>query len=179
MLHHPVYREHFAQNLRSEIPRVPLGKDFHNCSKIGRQLKELHVTYESADIYDLEWRESPTEPLSYRVNEPMALDKQRGTIRINSSLTLAGIPAEAFDYVLGTRSALEWVVDQYHCETDAQTGITSDPNDPADEQFIVRLIGRVTTVSRSTVDLVNQLPSTIEFFGLRAAAERDPIQVSS
>jgi SRSO17 transposase len=49
--------------------------------------------------------------------------------------------------VLGTRSALEWVVDQYHCETDLHTGVTSDPNDPADEQFIVRLIGRVTTVS--------------------------------
>jgi len=156
-----------------------LVKDFHSCSKIGRQLKELHVTYESADIYDLEWKESPTEPLSYRVSEPMVLDKEHGTIRINSSLTLAGIPAKAFDYVLGTRSALEWVVDQFHCETDARTEITSDPNDADDEQFIVRLIGRVTTVSLCTVDLVKQLPSSIEFFGLGTADERDAIQVSS
>ena len=179
MLHHPLYREHFAQNLRNEIPRVPLVKDFHNCSNIGRQLKELHLNYESADLYDLEWRESPIEPLSYRVSEPMVLDKDRGTIRINSSLTLAGIPAEAFDYVLGTRSALEWVVDQYHCERDAQTEITSDPNDPADEQFIIRLIRRVTTVSLSTVNLVKQLPPTIEFFGFNTAEERERLQVSS
>ncbi len=79
-------------------------------------------------------------------------------------MTLAGIPSEAFDYVLGTRSALEWVVDQYHCETDPQTEITSDPNDPADEEFIIRLIQRVTTVSLSTVNLVKQLPLRVEFF---------------
>ncbi len=64
----------------------------------------------------------------------MVLDKEHGTIRSNSSLTLAGIPAEAFQYVLGTRTALEWVVDKYHCEIDRLTGATSDPNHQADDQ---------------------------------------------
>ena len=100
----------------------------------------------------------------------MALDKEQGTIKVNSSLTLAGIPVEVFDYVLGTRSALEWVVDQYVCETDPHTGITSDPNDPADEQFIVRLIERVTAVSLSTVKLLKELPASIEFTGLDSAS---------
>lgn len=130
MLHHPLYREHFAQNLRNKIPRVPLVKDFRKCSDIGHRLKDLHLSYETAAPHALEWRESATEPLSYRVTGSMVLNKEQGTIRVNSSLTLAGIPAETFDYVLGTRSALEWVVDQYHCETDPHTGITSDPNDP-------------------------------------------------
>lgn len=169
MLHHPLYREYFAQNLRNEIPRAPLAQEFYKCANIGRQLKELHLTYETAGLYELEWKENPTEALSYRVNEPMVLDKDHGAIKVNSSLTLTGIPAEAFEYVLGTRSALEWVVDQYHCETDPHTGITSDPNDPTEEEFIVRLIQRVTTVSLSTVKLVRQLPPSIEFAGFGSA----------
>jgi Type ISP C-terminal specificity domain len=51
--------------------------------------------------------------------------EEHGTIEVNSSLTLAGIPAEAFQYVLGTRSALEWVVDQYGYESDPEAGIVS------------------------------------------------------
>lgn len=98
----------------------------------------------------------------------MVLGEEQGTIKVNGSLTLAGIPKEAFGYVLGTRSALTWVVDQYHIENDPHTGITSDPNDSADEQFIIRLIERVTTVSLSTVRLVKQLPASIEFVGFES-----------
>jgi predicted helicase len=173
MLQHPRYRDHFAQNLRNEIPRVPLATDFRKCSDIGSQLKVLHLTYEQAEPHELEWKENPAGPLSYRVSEPMVLDKEQGTIKVNSSLTLAGIPAGAFDYVLGTRSALEWIVDQYRCESDPHTGVVSDPNDPADHQFIVRLIERVTAVSLSTVELLKTLPPIIEFVGFISAKEID------
>ena len=37
---------------------------------------------------------------------------------MNDSLTLAGIPPEVFDYRLGNRSALEWVIDQYQVSED-------------------------------------------------------------
>ena len=167
MLHHPSYRQHFALNLRTEIPRLPLTKDFRQCCEIGRQLKKLHLTYEQADPCPLEWRENSSEPLSYRVTDRMLLDKDARTIRINSSLTLAEIPSEAFQYVLGTRSALEWVVDQYRCDTDPETEFTSDPNDPADEQLIVRLIERVTAVSVSTVKLLKELSSEIELVAFK------------
>jgi predicted helicase len=158
MLHHPLYRERFAQNLQQEIPSVPLARDFRRYCEIGRRLKDLHLTYEQAEPHELEWKEKAGEPLSYRVNDRMRLDKERGTIEINSSLALSGIPAGAFDYVLGTRSALEWIVDQYRCDRDAETGVVSDPNDPADEQFIVRLIERITAVSLATVELIRSLP---------------------
>ena len=39
---------------------------------------------------------------------------------VNESLTLAGIPPEAYEYRLGNRSALEWVADQYRVKTDAR-----------------------------------------------------------
>ncbi len=60
-------------------------------------------------------------------------------------------------YRLGNRSALEWVIDQYQVSTDTRSGITSDPNRVDDPEYIVRLVGRVVTVSVVTVGLVEEL----------------------
>ena len=66
---------------------------------------------------------------------------------------------EAFDYRLGTRSAVEWVVDQYRVKTDKRSGIVNDPNRTDEPQYIVDLIGRVINVSLKTVEIVKNLPS--------------------
>ena len=83
-------------------------------------------------------------------------------LKVNESLMLTGIPAECFEYRLGNRSALDWVIDQYQVSTDKRSGITSDPNRDDDEEYIVRLVGRVVTVSVETVKLVQALPAVIE-----------------
>jgi predicted helicase len=163
MLHHPLYRERFAENLQKEIPRLALAKDFRLCASIGGRLINVHVGYETAMRFDLEWIEHPAEPLSCLVTGRMRLNEDAGTIEVNNSLTVAGIPAEAFNYVLGTRSALEWLVDQYRFEKDDDGNVTSDPNDPANEHFIVELIERVTTVSIDTLALVRELPPDLDF----------------
>jgi len=75
----------------------------------------------------------------------------------NDFLTLSGIPPEVFEYRLGNRSALEWIIDQYQVSTDKRGGITNDPNRAGDPQYIVRLIGQVLTVSLETVKLVISL----------------------
>jgi predicted helicase len=62
-----------------------------------------------------------------------------------------------FEYRLGYRSALEWIIDQYQVSTDKRSGITNDPNRADDPQYIVRLIGQVTTVSIETAKLVRSL----------------------
>jgi predicted helicase len=74
-------------------------------------------------------------------------------------LTLAGIPPVVFDYRLGNRSALDWVIDQYQTSTDKRSGITSDPNNPDDPEYIVRLVGQVVRVSVETVKIVTALPA--------------------
>jgi len=78
-------------------------------------------------------------PLSYRVDGKMRLSKDKRSLKVNESLTLAGIPPETFQYRLGNRSALEWVIDQY--QVTEHNGIRSDPNRADDEQYIVRLVG--------------------------------------
>ena len=89
--------------------------------------------------------------MDYRVEKMRPLKRvqsEDGDYRIfdalqyNDTLTLRGIPAEAFRYRLGTRSALEWVVDQYRVKTDKRSGIVSDPNAwSEDPQYIVNLDG--------------------------------------
>ena len=97
-------------------------------------------------------------PLSYEV-EKMKLTKDKTAVIVNASLTLAGVPPEVFDYRLGNRSALDWVIDQYRVTEDALSGIRSDPNRAGDPEYIVRLIGQVVRVSVETVKIVNGLPA--------------------
>lgn len=89
----------------------------------------------------------------------MRLSKDKGKVVVNKSLALAGIPGEAYEYRLGNRSALEWVIDQYQVSTDKRSGIVSDPNRDEDPQYIVRLVGQVVRVSVETVKVVKGLPA--------------------
>ena len=158
VLHHPDYRETYQANLKRELPRVPLVSDFWSYVKTGRRLGEIHVSYEAQPEYQLDLIEKPGVPLNWHV-EKMKLSKDKTQIRYNDFLTLAGIPPETFDYRLGNRSALAWVVDQYQVKTDKRSSITNDPNRPDDPQHIVKLICKVITVSLETVKLVKGLPA--------------------
>ena len=157
VMHHPDYRETYQANLKRELPRIPFLPDFWSFVKTGRRLAEIHVSYEDQPEYHLDFIETPGMILDWRV-EKMRLTKDKTCIRYNDFLTLAGIPSEAFDYRLGNRSALAWIIDQYQVKTDKRSGITNDPNRPDDPQYIVKLIGKVITVSLETVKLVKGLP---------------------
>jgi predicted helicase len=115
------------------------------------------VEYEKQKEYPLERIEKPGEKLNFRV-EKMRLSKDKATLVYNDFLTLTGIPKETYEYRLGNRSALEWVIDQYQVSTDKRSGITNDPNREDDPEYILRLIGQVITVSLETVKIVNALP---------------------
>ena len=159
LLHHPGYREKFADNLKRELPRIPFAPDFRAFADAGRRLAALHLDYEKLEPWELEFQETPGMPLSYRVEDKMRLSRDKARLTVNPSLALAGIPAEAFEYRLGNRSAVEWVVDQYQVSTDKRSGITSDPNRDDDPQYIVRLVGQVVRVSVETVKIVRALPA--------------------
>lgn len=75
------------------------------------------------------------------------------------NLTIDGILPQVFDYRLGTRSALEWMIDQYRVKTDKRSDIVNDPNRTNDPQDIVKLISKVITVSLEPLDIVENLPA--------------------
>ena len=91
-------------------------------------------------------------------------DKSR--IVYNEKLTIAGIPAEAYEYVVNGKSAIEWLMERYAVSTDKASGIANDPNDYAaehgDPAYIFNLVLRIITVSLETVKIVKALPK-LEF----------------
>jgi len=157
LLHHPGYRERYQANLKRELPRIPFAPDFRAFSAAGARLARVHVGYEEQPEYPLAQVETPDMPLDWRV-EKMRLSKNKTQLRYNSFLTLDGIPSEVFNYRLGNRSALEWIIDQYRVKTDKSSGIVKDPNRADDPQYILRLIGKVISVSLETVEIVGRLP---------------------
>ena len=159
ILHHPDYREKFAANLKRDLPHIPFVNDFWEFAKAGARLADIHVNYESQSEYDkLKLVPNPDVPLNWCV-EKMKLSKDKTSLVYNTFLTITDIPIKTFDYRLGTRSALEWVIDQYRVKTDTRTKIVNDPNRIDDPQYIVKLIGKVIRVSLETVDIVNELPA--------------------
>ncbi len=167
LLHHPTYREKYEMNLKRDLPHIPtplapldrgVAADFWSFSKAGAALADLHVNYESVPKYDkLRKVETPGMQVNWDV-EKMKLSKDKTQLKYNDFLTLDGIPAEVYNYRLGTRSALEWIVDQYRVKTDKRSGIVNDPNRADAPQYIVDLIARVITVSLKTVKIVESLP---------------------
>lgn len=156
LLHHPIYRERYQVNLKRDLPHISLALAFWEFVEMGKRLAHIHVHYEDQPQYPLDMIETPDMPLDWRV-EQMKFSKDKTQIKYNDFLTLAGIPAEAFQYRLGNRSALEWVVDQYRVKPDKKSGIVNDPNRADAERYIVDLIGKVVGVSLETVRIVEKL----------------------
>ena len=158
LLHHPDYREKYQMNLKRDLPHIPFAEDFWGFANAGAALADLHVNYESAPKYDqLRQHETPEVPINWNV-EKMKFSKDKTQLIYNDFLTLDGIPAAVYDYRLGTRSALEWVVDQYRVKVDRRSGIENNPNRETEPRYIVDLIKRVITVSLKTVEIVENLP---------------------
>ena len=172
ILHSPDYRERYADDLARLLPRIPevtTAEAFDSFSKAGQQLLELHIGYEAAEPYPLEERlqsGAPDEPERYRVQKMRwggpTRTPDRSVIVCNDWIRLASIPDEAHEYVVGPRSALEWLLDRYRVTTDKDSGIVNDPNDWGAEigepRYIIDLVKRVTTVSVETMAIVKALP---------------------
>ena len=167
VLHDPVYRHDYAVDLLREFPSLPLYRDFHHWAKMGWQLLDLHIGFESAEPYPLERIEklpaasgSPSTGSGRAVKTILRADKERGTITLDDATTLTGVPAAAWQYRLGNRSALEWVLDQYKERKPRDPTIAARFNTYkfADHKGkVIDLLQRVCTVSVATMEIVDSM----------------------
>jgi predicted helicase len=163
VLHDPVYREKYAQNLKREFPRIPFCPNFWQWAEWGRGLMDLHIGYEAVEPYALKRTDMPDEKARAAGQAPKAMlkaDKDAGRIQLDSETTLSGIPPEAWDYKLGNRSALEWVLDQYKEKKPKDPTIREkfDNYHFADyKEKVIDLLMRVTTVSVHTVEITQKM----------------------
>lgn len=178
LLHSPDYRQTYAADLKKMLPRIPLVTDPTAYIDAGRHLSELHLGYETVTPYPLDGLDvdGPAGDAAYdhfrvmkmafaKTRDPQTkkLVADRSRIVYNSRITLGGIPEEAYRYMLGSRSAVEWIIDRYQVKTDRASGIVNDPNDwsreVGDPRYILDLLARIVTVSLETMAIVDTLPA--------------------
>lgn len=168
ILHSPDYRERYADNLSKELPRIPAVKkatDFWAFSKAGRALADLHLNYETVELYPLTIEaKGMLTNVDYRVERMKFAQKgDKTTVIYNQRITLKGIPEAAWDYVVNGKAALDWVMERQAVRTDKASGIVNDANDWANEtmgnpKYPLELFQRVVTVSLETQKIVKALP---------------------
>jgi predicted helicase len=186
LLHSPEYRETYAADLKKLLPRIPLVEDPWPYVEAGRALSELHLGYESVTPYPLDGLDVAPEGFEARKLAPQPSDfdffrvqkmafakvrdpetkklvADRTKVLYNSHIELSGIPEAAYRYQLGSRSAVEWILDRYQVKTDKASGIVNDPNDwskeVGDPRYIIDLLARIVTVSLETMEIVDSLPA--------------------
>jgi predicted helicase len=181
LLHSPKYRETYAADLKKMLPRIPLVRVGRPFMDAGRRLSELHLGYESVQQYELEGLDAQPpqgrDPFDFyavgktkmsfgkpTLKQRSAGEKRdRTTIVYNSNITLRGVPEEAYRYMLGSRSAIEWIIDRYYIKTDKPSGIVNNPHDwsreVGDPRYILDLLARTVTVSLETMKVVDALPA--------------------
>jgi predicted helicase len=124
----------------------------------------LHINYETAEPFQLritnyELREGVVPKAKLKA------DKQAGIIIPDDQTELHGIPAEAWEYKLGNRSALEWILDQYQEKKPKDPTIAEKFNTYrfADyKEQVVDLLKRVCSVSIQTTQITKQMGNTEE-----------------
>lgn len=172
LLHSPDYRERFADDLRKALPRIPIverAEEFIAFSKAGHRLAQLHLHYEDyaheAEGGEVDERDyTAADEYAYYAVEKMRFPKkdERHTIIYNGHITLHNIPAEAYDYVVNGKSAIEWVMERYAVTIHKDSGIKNDPNLWAREQgrprYILDLLLSIIHVSVETQRIVAELP---------------------
>jgi predicted helicase len=187
VLHNPAYRLKYEQNLKRSLPRIPYYEDFGQWAKWGKALMDLHLNFETVAPYPLEREEfiliDDSELYDHREDDvgadslsaqnrvrkdltpttpkpKLKADKENGRIILDTQTTLSGIPIEAWQYKLGNRSALEWILDQYKEKKPKDPTIAKLFNTYRFADYkdkVIDLLLRVTTVSVETMKIVREM----------------------
>ena len=149
VLSSPKYQKEYEENLKIDYPRIPLYKNF-DCRNEEIQLKiEKDFKYMPEDF------------------SMIKLNKEKGIIIFDGKNRIENIPKKAFDYKIGTRSALDWIIDYYkpkklnpqkelHHKTLIENGLNSYDYKNIRE-YLFELIPKIIEISVETVDIFKEL----------------------
>ena len=162
VLHDPHYREKYALNLKREFPRIPFYPDFAQWVKWGEALLKLHIDYEKVKPAKLSRVDTPAPKRAEGTHPKPKLKSNPdvGNIVIDEDTQLTGVPRAAWDYRLGNRSAIDWVLDQHKEKTPRDPTIRAKFNTYrfADyKESCIDLLGKVVAVSVETVAITNAM----------------------
>jgi len=162
VLHNPHYLKKYELNLKRDFPRIPFYVDFFQWANWGKQLMDLHLNYETAEPYPLKRQDLK---ISQSPKVKLKADKEQGLILIDDNTMLSETPAIAWEYKLGNRSALEWILDQYKEKKIKDDTVREQFNTYrfADyKEQVIELLSRVCTVSIETVKITKNMKNLVE-----------------
>ncbi len=157
VLHNPEYRKKYELNLKREFPRIPYYENFAQWSQWGKQLMDLHLNYETIEQYPLKRHDLDKAKIP---QVKLKADKENGFIILDDNTHLSGVPNQVWEYKLGNRSALEWILDQYKEKKPKDATIAEMFNTYrfADyKEQVIDLLMRICTVSVETMNIVEAM----------------------
>jgi len=160
VLHHPAYRVKYEINLKREFPRIPFYEDFWKWAEWGKRLMDLHINFETMPPYPLERMDLIAEETRKALSPRLLARKEAGVIEVDTFTTLKGVPEEAWEYRLGTYSALEWVLERYKEKKPKDPTIAEKFNTYRFKDYkeqVIDLLGRVCAVSVETMKIVREM----------------------
>lgn len=155
VLHDPVYRETYALNLKREFPRIPFYPDFAQWAAWGEALMAMHIGYEAVEPWPVERIETPGKRAEGTHPKPVLKSQpENGCVVVDADTQITGIPAEAWAYRLGNRSAIDWVLDQHKEKKPKDPTIAAKFNTYRFADYKERMIDLLARVVRVSVDTV-------------------------
>ncbi len=157
VLHYPEYRSKYELNLKREFPRLPFYDNFSQWVEWGSKLMELHINYETVAPYPLTRIDTNN---NLKPKPKLKADREKNSINLDDVTFLQDIPKIAWEYKLGNRSALEWILDQYKEKKPKDQTIAERFNNYrfADyKETVIDLLQRVCTVSVETMKIIEAM----------------------
>ena len=169
VLSSPKYQKEYEENLKIDYPRIPLYKNFDRFVELGKRLIKLQTEFENFDCRNEEIQLKIEKDFKYMPEDfsMIKLNKEKGIIIFDGKNRIENIPKKAFDYKIGTRSALDWIIDYYkpkklnpqkelHHKTLIENGLNSYDYKNIRE-YLFELIPKIIEISVETVDIFKEL----------------------
>jgi predicted helicase len=160
VLHNPAYRQKYEQNLKRDFPRIPLYEDFWAWASWGKELMELHLNYETIEPFPLIREDKALKVSLLGLKTKLKADKVAGVIALDEQTDLVNIPPEAWEYKIGNRSALEWILDQYKESKPSDPTVLEKFNTyrfPDYKEEVIELLRKICTVSVETMRIIKEM----------------------
>lgn len=165
VLSSPQFIDKYKIELRKDYPRIPILNDFFDYVSFGKRLSELHLNFDKYknDFVKVHYQDMDVRDVDYRVKKMrFGQNSDKSRIIFNESITISEIPLELYDYSLGGKSPIDWVMDRYQIKEDAESGNRNDPNEfSGDSKYVFNMLLSVMTMTKEILELQKTLPKLI------------------
>ena len=170
ILHSPEYKSKFKNNLKNDLPRIPMAPNFRGFSNIGKKLAELHLKFNDIEKYDKACNvrminkitEKPrsikfvTNDKNHHAKHPEAV------LAINDTILYDDLPKVS--YIINGRTPLGWFVERAktYSKPYKKSGLVNNMFEGMNIDDVIKCIKQLLHVGIETERLINQLPKEFE-----------------